>query len=162
MKSQCDAVVDAVKSVLADNFSNPAVLNSEQRKQVVDIVAKGLYDGTVDFSDKAREKYDTYEKVRGYTSGMVSNHLRKDKRLNGEVKYEIKNPGSRAGQGDAILKNLKALRSQLTDKDHIEAVDEKIKEREAEIAKSKAKTVTIDVDAIPDELKYLLDNIKAS
>jgi len=39
-------------------------------------------------------------KLRSYCSGLQSNWLRKDTRLNGGVKYVAKNPGSRAGSTD--------------------------------------------------------------
>lgn len=155
--SQKASVFAAVSSVMnATSFDSEVKPTSEQRKQIIELVAKDLFEGRAEFSDEAKLKYDTFEKVRGYTGGMVSNWLRKDTRLNGNVKHEIKNPGSRAGQGDEVLKNLKALRTQLTDVDHLAAVDEKIAEREQEIAQAKAKTVTIDISKIPEELRYLI------
>jgi hypothetical protein len=157
MKKQNDAVFAAVCLVLnAQSFDQAVTLDSDQRKQVVEIVAKGIFNKEVDFSDEARAKHDTWEKIRSYTVGMVSNHLRKDKRLNGGEKYEIKNPGSRASQGDAVLKNMKALRTSLTDPDQIAAVDDAIAKREAELKAEKAKTVTIDIDKIPEELRHLI------
>lgn len=154
---QNDAVFQAVCQVLGQtNFDQAVVLTTDQRKQVIEIVSKGICEKKVDFSTEASEKYNTFDKVKTYTSGMVSNHLRKDKRLNCNTKYEAKNPGSRTGQGDEMLKNLKALRSQLTDLQHIQAVDEKIAERTNELSK---KTVTIDIDKLPEELRHL---VKAS
>ncbi len=131
---------------------------SEQRKQIIELVAADLFEGRAEFSDDAKAKYPTLEKIKGYTSGMVSNWLRKDTRLNETGgKYEIKNPGSRAGQGDAVLKNLKALQDSLTEQEHKDAVQVKIDERMAEIASTKAKkTVTIDVSQIPEELRHLI------
>lgn len=155
MKTQKESVFSATVSVLGD-FGSEAKPTSEQRKQIIELVAKDLFEGRADFSDESKAKYDTFEKVRGYTGGMVSNWLRKDTRLNGGEKHTIKNPGSRAGQGDEVLKNLKALKTQLSDATHIAAVDEKIAEREAELAQAKAKTVTIDVSKIPEELRYLI------
>lgn len=157
MKKQNDAVFAAVCLVLsAQSFDQAVVLDSDQRKQVVDIVAKGIFNKEVDFSDEAWAKHNTFEKIRSYTVGMVSNHLRKDKRLNGGEKYEIKNPGSRASQGDAVLKNMKALKLSLTDPDQIAAVDDAIAKREAELKAEKTKTVTIDIDKIPEELRHLI------
>ena len=56
------------------------------------------------------QKYSTIEKMRSYASGLVNNWFRKDIRLNGGMKYEVKNPGSRQGAGDQQLKALKTLR----------------------------------------------------
>lgn len=157
MKSQRESVFAAVCQVLGTtSFNGEAKLTNEQRKEVIDTVAHELNAGDAQLSENARAKFDTFEKIKGYSSGLVSNWLRKDTRLNGGDKYEAKNPGSRAGQGDEMLKNLKALRSQLTDSAHIAAVDEKIAERTAEIATSKAKTVSIDINSIPEELRHLI------
>ena len=157
MKKQNDAVFAAVCVILGQSsFSEAVSLDSNQRKEVVDIVAKGIFNKEVDFSAEAWTKHNTFEKIRSYTVGMVSNHLRKDKRLNGGEKYEIKNPGSRASQGDAMLKNLKALKASLKDPDQVKVVDEHIAAREAEIKAEKAKTVTIDIDKIPEELRHLI------
>ena len=154
---QNDAVFQAVCGVLdAQSFDSSVELSKEQRESVVSIVVEGIMSGAVDFSAEARAKYDTPAKVKSYTTGMVSNHLRKDKRLNGNTKYEIKNPGSRAGAGDDQLKALKALRSTISDSEQLAQVDEAIANRTTEIAASKAKTTVINADAIPEHLKYLL------
>lgn len=158
MKSQRESVFAAVCLVCGD-FGNKIEPTKEQRAKIVELVVADFKSNQAVLSDDARAKFDTDAKLKTYTSGLVSNWIRKDTRLNGGEKYETKNPGSRAGQSDEMLKNLKALRSQLTDTSHIAAVDEKIAEREAELAKTKAKTVTINVDAIPEDLRYLLDNV---
>jgi hypothetical protein len=113
---QNDAVFAGVCSVLnADSFEGAVSLSKEQNGQVVEMVVEGIIGGEVDFSDEAKAKYDSRDKVRKYVVGMVNNHLRKDKRLNGGVKYEAKAPGSRAGAGDEQLKNLKLLLSMVPD-----------------------------------------------
>lgn len=159
MKSQRESVFAAVCLVCDFPAGSKVEPTKEQRAKIVELVVADFKSNQAVLSDDARAKFDTDAKLKTYTSGLVSNWLRKDIRLNGGEKYEAKNPGSRAGQGDDMLKNLKALRSQLTDTSHIAAVDEKIAEREAELAKTKAKTVTINVDAIPEDLRYLLDNV---
>lgn len=154
---QNDAVFAAACEVLGQTSFNEAVKpTTEQRKQIVEIVTQGIWNQQVDFSTEAWAKHDTIEKVRSYTVGMVSNHLRKDKRLNGNVKYEIKDPGSRANQGDATLKNLKALLSKVTDQEHKDAINEAIAKREAEIKAEKTKEVKIDANQIPEELRHLI------
>ena len=86
---------------------------------------------------------------------MVSNWIRKDLRLNGGEKYETKNPGSRAGQGDDQLKNLKALKAQHPE--HATEIDVEIAKRVAELGLAKKKnTVTVDLDKIPAELRAQL------
>jgi hypothetical protein len=159
-KSQKQSVFVAVCAVLNESDINRAVtLTKEQRAEVIGMVTDSIVAGETEFSAEAKAKYATRDDVKGYVNGMVSNWLRKDLRLNGGSKYETKNPGSRAGSGDAVLKNLKALKSTLSDKAHIEAVDEEIEKRQAELAEAKAKSVTINVDKIPEALRHL---IKAS
>jgi hypothetical protein len=153
---QNDAVFQAVKEVLGqDSFSSAVMLTKDQRATVIDVVTAAIMNGSVDFSAEAKLKHDTPAKVKTYTTGMVSNHLRKDKRLNGGTKYEIKKPGSRAGSGDAALKAMKTLRDTLTDEAQIAAVDEAIEKRTAELATAKKK-VEIDVELLPESLRHLV------
>jgi hypothetical protein len=161
MQSQKQSVFVAVVQVLnlGNDHKGKVELTKEQRKSVIELVTDSIMGGETEFSAEAKAKYKTREDVKGYVNGMVSNWLRKDLRLNDGTKYETKNPGSRAGSGDEVLKSLKALRTTLTDPDHIEAVDQSIAERQAEIAAAKAKTVTINVDLIPEALRHL---VKAS
>ena len=155
--NQKEGVYQAVCAVTEqDSFDSAVELTSDQRASVVQIVTQGLMSGDIEISDSARDKYDTEAKVRGYTNGLVSNWLRKDKRLNGGVKHQIKNPGSRAGAGDPILKNLKLFRSTLTEPDHIAAVDAEIEARQAALKTERAKKVDIDMSLIPDDLKDLI------
>jgi hypothetical protein len=154
---QNDAVFQAVCVVLGvDSFSSAVELTKDQRNTVISFVVEGIIGGSVDFSAEAKAKYDTAAKVKSYTTGMVSNHLRKDKRLNGNTKYEIKNPGSRAGTGDQQLKAMKALRSTLTDADQLAEIDLAIEARQAEIKTSKTKAVEINVEALPESLRHLV------
>jgi hypothetical protein len=153
--SQKEAVFNAVKSVLAKSgkeIDGKISLTKEERAAVTEIVATSIEAGEVVFSEEAFSKHNTPEKIRSYTAGMVGNWLTKDTRLNGGIAYSPKNPGSRAGQGDAMIRNLKALRGQLTDQSHIEAVDAQINKRATELASSKKKVVEIDYSKIPAEL----------
>ena len=152
---QNDAVFQAVCGVLnTTGFDGAVNLSKDQRESVISMVSEGIIAGTVDFSAEAKAKHDTPAKVKMYTTGMVSNHLRKDKRLNGGEKYEIKNPGSRAGSGDPALKALKALRTTITDEEQIKLIDEAIEARTAELTVTKK--VTIDPEALPEHLRHLI------
>jgi hypothetical protein len=128
--NQKEGVFNAVCSIFnQESFDGPVELSKEQRANVIAIVTEGLSNGTIDMTDAAREKYSDESKMKGYTNGLVSNWLRKDKRLNGGVKHQIQNPGSRAGSGDKVIKELKKLRSTLTEEDQIAAVDAEIDKR---------------------------------
>jgi len=154
--NQKEGVFAAVVEMFGHDGKSKFAPSKEQRKELIGFVTEQIMAGKIEMSDKAKAKYATQEDVKGYVDGLVSNWIRKDLRLNGGTPYETKNPGSRAGQGDEVLKNLKALKSTLTEADHIQAVDAEIASRTAELAKSKTKKVTIDFDKIPAELREQL------
>lgn len=158
MQSQKASVYVAVISVLGleSNHTGLVEPTKEQRSDIISLVTDSIMSDETEFSAEAKAKYDSRDKVKGYVNGMVSNWLRKDTRLNGGDKYITKNPGSRAGSGDEVLKNLKALRSTLSEPEHLAAVDEEIANRTAELAATKTKTVTIDESKIPEALRHLL------
>jgi len=151
MKSQREAVFNAVTSVVG-KFEGACSPTDDQRAKVIALVSEGIVAGEVSFSDAAKKKYDTPTKVKGYVGGMVSNWLRKDTKLNGGVKYVAKNPGSRAGQGDDQIKNMRLLKKTLTDPKEISAIDEFITKRQAEIQAEKAANVEINYDVLPTDL----------
>lgn len=154
---QNDAVFKAVCKVLGqDKFDGAVALDKDQKVKVVEMVTQGIIDGVVDFSAEAYAKHDTPAKVKSYTTGMVNNHLRKDKRLNGGAKYEIKNPGSRAGQGDEQLKAMRALRTQLTKPEDISQLDEAINARAEAIKAESKKAVEINIEALPEAFRHLV------
>jgi hypothetical protein len=155
MKNQKEGVYDVVMSVVG-SFEGACSPTKEQRGRIIGLVTEQLMNDEIQMSAEAKDKYTTVELMKGYVNGLVSNWLRKDTRLNGGTKYEAKNPGSRTGSGDEVLKNLKNLRATLADASHIQAVDEEIEKRVNELAQVKAKTVTIDISKIPEELRHLI------
>lgn len=143
--TQSAAVVSATKLILADDFQAGvpvlSYITKEQRAAVVDEVTRMLVEGEADISAEALAKYG--DKLRSkYVAGMVTNWFTKGKELNGGVKHEIKNPGARAGSGDAKLKQMRDLRAQLVamsaSPDAVAKVDEAISARVAEIKASTA------------------------
>jgi hypothetical protein len=157
MLSQKEAVFTAVKSLFAQSSKtfkdgSKVDLSKEERATVTQMVVAGIEAGDVVFSDEAKIKYDTSDKIKSYVAGMVGNWLTKDTRLNGGEKYSAKNPGSRAGQGDDVIKALRTLRSTLTDESQIAAVDSEIEKRKETISTSKTKKVEVNFDALPADL----------
>jgi hypothetical protein len=155
--TQKEAVFVAVKSLFSQSGrtfieGTKIELSKDERATVTQMVVEGINSGDVAFSDEAAQKHATADKVKAYVSGMVGNWLTKDKRLNGGSKYEPANPGSRAGQGDEILKNLKALKTTLSDAAHLAAVDAEIESRKQLIAASKTPAIAVNFDAIPADL----------
>ncbi len=152
---QVDAVFKMVCEIKGSNsFTEAVTLTPEEKKMAADQITDWIESGDVDFSERARTKYDSPEKVRSYVLGMINNHLRKDKRLNGGTTYTPKNPGSRAGSGDPVIRELKKLLKVVGDEERA-LVQEEIDKRLSEIRAEKAKSIDIDTDLLPDLVKNL-------
>lgn len=159
-QSQKEAVFSAVTSVLSEagvrvkegeNFGTH--LSRELRAQITAILAEGFKSGTIaldkSFSDDAE--------LRTYCSGLTSNWLRKDSRLNGGMKYVAKNPGSRVGASDSQLKAMRALLSTQTDPVKRAEIQSFIDTRVVQIkAARKPAAKAIDVKALPEELQHFI------
>lgn len=154
--SQKEAVYNAVTSVLSENNISVSegtdvstLMTRELRSQVNQILFEGFRSGSVELD---REFSDT--DLKAYVSGLQSNWLRKDKRLNGNTQYVAKNPGSRVGSADPSLKAMRALLSTLTTESEKAEVQGYIDAKVAEIQATKsAKKVNIDISALPAELR---------
>lgn len=143
--SQKEAVFQAVTNVTG-HTDGAVVISKEQRAQVNAILFEGFRSGSIELD---REYTDS--DLKSYVSGLQSNWLRKDKRLNGGTQYVAKNPGSRAGSSDASLKAMRALMSTLTTDEDKAEVQAHIDARIAEIATTK-QAKTVDFSALPADL----------
>lgn len=152
--SQKEAVFTAITSVLTENnisFNESTnigtLMNRELRAQVNTILFEGFRKGTIELEGNPSDS-----ELKGYVSGLQSNWLRKDKRLNGGSKYSAKNPGSRVGSSDPQLKAMRALLNTLTvEADRIE-VQSAIDTRVSQIQVSRIKTA-IDTSSLPASLQ---------
>ena len=125
-------------------------MTKENRAKVNGILIDGFNAGDIELD----RTYDTEAELKTYVSSLQSNWIRKDIRLNGGTKYAAKAPGSRAGSGDAQLKNMKLLLQTLTPgtDDYCE-VEEAIHYRTTEVAATKVKAVAVDFSALPESLR---------
>lgn len=145
---QKDAVFAAVVSVKGtSNFSDVVSLSKEERATVCSELFAGIRDGSVVFGDTTID--DT--KLNAYISGLVSNWLRKDTRLNGNTKYVAKNPGTRTGSGDDSLKAMRALLTATSDESARAEIQAEIDKRLGELKPKKV----INVAALPESLRHL-------
>ena len=164
--SQRAAYYNAITAVLEENgveFVESStvvkdVMTKEMKDEVLSIVTAGFADRSIALKDTPanRDKLNDPTKLREYAKSTLHNWLIKDTRLNGGVQHKIKNPGSRAGQGDKIVQNYKALQSQFpVDSEQYKLIQGKIDSRKAEIAAEKARNnqKEVDLSLIPDELK---------
>ena len=167
--NQRAAVYAAVTSVLTDNsitfedgMNVTEFLTKEMRESVHAIVVEGFRSARVEFEDTSsnKEKLASESKLNAYVSGLISNWIRKDKRLNGNVSYVPKNPGSRAGQGDDQLKTLRQLKKQFAGTPKEREIDAFIARRVEELHVAKAsstKLTTEQLSTVPSELLAILD-----
>jgi hypothetical protein len=159
--SQKEAVFSAVSRVLSENGvtvnegdSVSIHLNRELRSQITNILVEGFNAGTIALDKTFASESD----LRTYCSGLTSNWLRKDTRLNGGTKYVAQNPGSRVGSGDASLKAMRALLSTKTDPAEQAEIQAFIDTRVAEIKATRKSAKEIDISALPEELKHLVNS----
>ena len=166
--TQREAVYSAVHSVskehgteFVDGTSDANALPKEYRAEIISIVTEGLLDGSVSMkvNDGNQPKFDDAAKMKNYANGLVSNWFRKDTRLNGGQKHEIKNPGSRAGSGDATIREMRKLLKALTesgDTANAAIVQAEIDSKLAEVRKERATKVQINSELLPESLRSLL------
>lgn len=153
--NQKTAVYTAIMNTLAernigfDDGQDVSVhMSKEVRADVRAILVAGFISGEIEL-----EATKAPEELPSYCSGLISNWVKKDKRLNGNVKHEAKNPGSRAGAGDAQLKALRGLlKTVSTDAERAE-IQGYIDQRVSEVAAAKPTTVKVNIDDLPAELR---------
>lgn len=138
--SQHAAVVSATRLILADEFQAGVdvrtYVTKAQKEAIVDEVNRMLVEGEAELSPEAKAKYG--DKLRSkYVVGMVTNWFTRSKELNGGVKHEAKNPGSRAGSKDERISNLRAMKKNLeaagADAAVLAKIDEAITQRLSEL-----------------------------
>jgi hypothetical protein len=109
--------------------------------------------GQVDMSAEAKVKYQDDKELKKYVSGLVSNWIRKAPEFNCDKAYVPKNPGSRAGQGDSQIKEMKKLLAATTDAETKKVIEQHIAARQEEI---KPVETGVDFDKIPEALRAKL------
>lgn len=147
--SQKDAVKNAIRKVLTEanvsfdeNTNFKSVMTKELRAQVNQILFEGFKAGTIALKDTEsnREKLADDKKLRNYVSGVQSNWLDKDTDLTAGIRFMTKNPGSRFGEKDEQIKNMRALQAQHTDAEDYDLIEGHIMARKEELRKEKALT----------------------
>ena len=166
---QKQAVVDAVKTILGSSFESGVTLvgdtlTSDQLAAVRDEVLNGVLDGTIKYNGETSD----IKIVKRYLNGMIQNHFRKAKELNGGIKYTPTNSGT--GRRDSTLLNLKKLLKNYDEgSDKFEQVLIAISNREVELTEERKAaaltrkqdkiTASIDTSVLPAELAGVVENI---
>ena len=164
MKSQREATVNAILSVLSDRGVNYelggttsviSVLTADDKKKVQTILAAGFNKGEIQLSTEAQAKYvgNTAE-MNKYVSGLINNWVRKFSDFNGGDKYTPKNPGSRQGTSDEQVKEMRKLLKVTENAEAKTAIEAAISARLSEI--KPASKVEINIDALPESLRHLV------
>ncbi len=148
--SQKEGVYEAIVAVKGTSEFNGAVtLSDDERTLVREALRDGFKRGEIAYAGDLPDDKELFT----YTSGLVSNWLRKDTRLSGGVKYTPKHPGIRAGSGDESIKAMKSLLTTVTDPAEKLEIQKAIDARTAEL---KPQPKPIKVEALPEHLrKYL-------
>ena len=165
---QKQAVVNAVSAALGSNFVSgetlvKSVITPDQLAQVRQTVFDGIKNGSIAYNgDTSNDKA-----LSRYVNGMIQNHFRKAKELNGTNKYVPANPGS--GRRDEQLAQLKKLLKTYPDGSEEQAKvltaisnreNELAEERKAAAAARKQQKIidSIDTSALPSELSAVIEN----
>ena len=147
MMKQKEAVYQAITNLFDISGDGAVELDRGQKHEVIEVLMQSFKAGKISYDGELPVDKD----LRNYCSGLLNNWLRKDSRLNGGVKYEPKNPGSRQGISDPQLRALKALLRSVTDPSDKADIEAYIAARQAEL--NKAKAPTVDYSALPESLR---------
>ena len=157
--SQKQAVTNAVLSILpsyelgGEEIAND-VMSAAQKSEAREILFNGFRANEISYKDEFATKVQDDVILKKYVSGLLNNWLRKNPEFNNGIKYEAKNPGSRAGSGDAQVRELKKLLKQVKWTESESDVQTAFDNRIAEIKPTQ--TITINVDALPESLRHLV------
>jgi hypothetical protein len=148
MMNQKEAVYTTIMNLFNVEGEGAVSLDREQRADVIAVLVEGFKSKKIAYAGELPDD----KGLNSYCSGLLSNWLRKDSRLNGGVKYEAKNPGSRTGSSDPQIKALRALIKTQSDPSKIAEIQSFIDKRLAEIAPA-TKQVSVNVEDLPAELR---------
>lgn len=132
-------------------------LTAEQKTTIRGILFQGFRDEQIELKEEKKPKLSDDKWLSAYVSGLLNNWMRKDNRFNGGVKYVARNPGSRAGAGDAVLKELRKLaKIHANDDVKMKEINKHIEKRKEEIAADKNSKIEVDMSKIPAGLRNLV------
>lgn len=164
--TQSDATINAIVNLAQEQGYDASpfetdyktVLTKDDTNQIVNFITAGLTEGNITMTDKSKAKFEDDPKgLRRYVVGLVNDRLRKAKAINGNVTYQAKDPGKLKNSRDAELKALTQVLT-LDNTPEVKAeIQAEIDRRKAELDAAKVKTVEINYDALPAELRAKLN-----
>lgn len=155
MMSQKDGTFNVVKTVLNDfkreiNPTEQVVLSSEERAGCIQRLCSMLENKTIFTSKNYNESGR-----KTYAGGLLSNWLKKDRRLNGDIEFQLKNPGSRANNTTPEIIELKKLHKHVKGTEDESKVKSMLDDKVTEHRQSR-QMQAIDITLIPAELQDLV------
>ena len=166
--SQKQSVVNEIKAILGGTYNEniPArdQLTEDQLKTVKANVVAGILNGSIEF----KTEYSDEKDVIRYVSGMVSNHLRKARELNGNVNHSPLSSG-RGSRDPQISELTKLLKTYSDDSEEYKQVIIAINARKTELTAEKNEqakatkkqkvSYNIDFSVLPEGLQHLAQNL---
>jgi hypothetical protein len=163
---QKQAVVNAVGSILGSDFTageTPVkdIITQDQLNKVRDDVFSNIKNGNVSYNGDTSDD----KALRRYVNGMVQNHFRKAKELNGGEKYA---PTGGGAKRDAQLSELKKLLDTYSaGSEEYDKIQQAISNREAELQEERKAAAEqrkqqkiingIDRSSLPDDLAQAIE-----
>lgn len=153
--NQKDGTHQVVSAVLKESGTpidpkTPVTLSPEERAKCIERLSTM-------FSQKQISCTQSYEpkRLKTYCGGLLSNWLKKDRRLNGDVEFQLQNPGSRADNSSPEIVEMRKLKKQVKGTDN-EAKVQKILDEMVTNHRQAKKKQDINLDLIPAELQDLV------
>ena len=161
--SQREATYNTIINELSNNgvsFQDGSdvkkVISSDMKKKIKEALMNSFKNGNVNHAADFNTKLNSDTELSKYCSGLISNWIKKDPRLNGNTKYQIVNKGARAGQGDLQVKEIKKLLKASVGTSAEEEVLKALNTRLAEVKAAKVPDLGIDIEALPENLRHLV------
>ena len=139
--TQKQAVITAVVEVLGSSFvpgqtNVREIISTDQKQSVRDLVFTGIQSGSVEYS---KDRSDSKE-LRKYVNGLVDNHFRKAKELNGGASYApTTTRGPRTVTKDEQISTMRTLqKTYAPGSSEFVTIENQIAKRSAELANQSA------------------------
>lgn len=163
--SQKQAVIDAVMDVMGSTFvSGQTNVKSLITQDQLTLVRQKVYDGIVAGKVAYNKDLSDTKTISRYVAGMVDNHLRKAKELNGGNQYKPSPTGTKSSKDDKLQSLTSLLKNMDVDSPEYESVLSAIEARKEQIAKEKKKRredtalARLDSEVLSPELAGILSS----
>jgi hypothetical protein len=156
MMSQKDAVYQAITNAFKEadiDFESGTdvaydLMDKNIRLEVMNTLIGQFRTGAIKL-----EKNFGDDKLKNYVGTLINNWMKKDTRLNGDATFSIKNPGSRVGQTDPLIKELRKMLKATKGTQAEAEVKIQIRKRQEALRDDMIKNININVTILPPELR---------